>query len=80
MHHHVLGLNESSTEDDLKKPIVNWLFNLTLKKNNHSQASAMMRMINEAKEILEDLLRYNDEMREQKEDLQRKEEAWIEEE
>ena len=27
--HHNLGLNESATDDDLKKPIVNWLFDLT---------------------------------------------------
>ena len=33
-------------------------------------------MINEAKEGLEDLLRYNDAMREREEDLQRQEEAW----
>ena len=64
MHYHVLGLNESSVEDDTKKPIINWLFDLTL-KNNHPQDSAVMPMINEAKEGLEDLLRYNDVMRQQ---------------
>ena len=32
LHYHVLGLNESSTDDDMKNPIVNWLFNTTLKK------------------------------------------------
>ena len=32
LYYHVLCLNESSTYDDLKNPIVNWLFNLTLKK------------------------------------------------
>ena len=37
-----------------------------------------MRMINEANEVLKDLLRYNDVMREQEEYLQRQEEAWIE--
>ena len=37
-----------------------------------------MRMINEAKEVLEDILRYNDAMMEQDEDLQRQEEAWRE--
>ena len=36
-----------------------------------------MRMINEAKEVLEDLFHYNDAMREQEEDIQRQEEAWI---
>ena len=34
-----------------------------------------MRMINEAKEVLEYLFRYNDTMMEQEEDLQRQEEA-----
>ena len=47
-------------------------------KNKHPQASAMMRMINEAKEGLEDLLRYNDAMKEQEEDIKRQEEAWRE--
>ena len=45
-------------------------------KNKHPQASTVMRMINEAKEGQEDLLRYNDAMREQEEDIQRQEEAW----
>ena len=49
-------------------------------KNKHLQASAVMRMINEAKEGSEDLLYYNDEMREQKEDLQCQEEYWREDE
>ena len=39
-----------------------------------------MRMINEAKEVLDDLLRYNYAMRGQQEDLQRQEEAWREDE
>ena len=30
LHYHVLGLDVTSTEDDTKKPIVNWLFDLTL--------------------------------------------------
>ena len=37
-----------------------------------------MRMINQAKEGLEDLLSYNDAMMEKEEDLQRREEAWKE--
>ena len=45
-------LNESSTEDDLKKPIVNWLFDLTLKTNKHPKASDYFCMINEAKKGL----------------------------
>ena len=40
-------------------------------KNNHPQASAVMRMINEAMEGLEDLFCYIDAMREQEEDIQR---------
>ena len=32
LYYYILGLDESSTEDDLKNPIVNWLFDLTLKK------------------------------------------------
>ena len=32
LYYHILGLNESATEDDLKKPIVNWLFNPSLTK------------------------------------------------
>ena len=39
-----------------------------------------MRMINEAKEGLEDLLRYNDAMRKQEEDIQRQEEDLREDE
>ena len=34
-----------------------------------------MRMINEAKEVLKDLLRYNDAMKEQGEDTKRHQEA-----
>ena len=37
-----------------------------------------MRMINQAKEGLEDLLSYNDAMMEKEEDLQRQEESWRE--
>ena len=47
-------------------------------KNNHPQASAVMRMINKAKEGLEDLLRYNDAMKEQEEYIKHQEEAWRE--
>ena len=32
LHYHVLDLNEYSTDEDLKNPIVNWLFDVTLKK------------------------------------------------
>ena len=32
-HYHVLGLNETSTENDMKKPIVPWIVDFTLKKS-----------------------------------------------
>ena len=54
LHYRVLGLNESSTEDDLNNPIINWLFDITLKKK-HPQGSADFRMIKKAKEGLEDI-------------------------
>ena len=71
MHYHVFGLNESSTEDDFKKAYLELSLQYYPDKNNHPQASSVMRMINEVKEGPEDLFRYNDEMREQEEDLQR---------
>ena len=58
-HYHLLGLDESSTEDDMKKIYHKLSLKFHSDKNNHSQASAVMRMINEAKEELEDTLRYN---------------------
>ena len=64
MHYHVLGLNDSSTEDDMKKPIVPWIFISTC-QNQHSQVSDAMKMINEAKEKMENTLRHNDTIREE---------------
>ena len=64
MHYHVIGLNYFSTEDYIKTyRKLDLLFHPD--KNNHSQASSVILMINEAKEVLEDVLRYNDVMREQ---------------
>ena len=40
-------------------------------KNKHPQDSTVLRMINEDKKVLEDLLRYNDAMMEQEENIQR---------
>ena len=57
----------------LKKPIRKLALRYHPDKNKHPQASDVMRIINEAKEELEDLLRYNDAMREQEEYLQRQE-------
>ena len=47
----------------LKKPIVNWLFDPTLKKNNHPHASADFCMIQESKQGLEEVLRLNETMK-----------------
>ena len=61
----VLGLNESSTEADMKQPIVPWLFNFTPDKNIDVDTSKMMVMINEAKEGIKTTLRNNDAIREE---------------
>ena len=45
-HYRVLCLKESSTEDDLNNPIVNWLFNITLTKISIHIVSAAFCMIN----------------------------------
>ena len=80
LHYNVPGLNESSAEDDMKKAYHKLTFRSHPDKNKHPQASDVMRMINEAKEGLKDLLHYNDAMREQEEDIQRQEEAWRDDE
>ena len=59
LHYHVIGLNEYSTEDDMKKAYSKLALQSHPDKNKHLQASSVMRMINEAKGGLEDLLRYN---------------------
>ena len=59
----VLGLNDSSIEDDMKKAYRKVALRSHPDKNNHPQASAELRMINEATEGLEDLLCHNDAMR-----------------
>ena len=63
LRYRVLGLNDSSTEYDMKKAYRKLSLRSHPDKNKHPRDSAMMRMINEAKEGLEDLLRYNDAMR-----------------
>ena len=65
LHYHVLGLNESSTEYYMKKSYRKMALQSHPDKNKQPQDSDVMRMINEAEEGLEDLLRYNDTMREQ---------------
>ena len=47
----------------MKNPIVPRLFNFTLDKNWHSQVSDVMKMINKAREELENTLRHNDAIR-----------------
>ena len=65
MRYRVLGLNEFSTEDDMKKSYCNLSRRFHPNKNKHSQASGVILMINEAKEELEDILHHNDAIREQ---------------
>ena len=65
MHYCVLGLKESSIEDDMKTLYLKLALQYHHDKNKHPQVSAVMRIINEAKEELEYLLRYNDAIMEQ---------------
>ena len=53
MHYLVLGFNESSTEYDIKKAYRSLVIRFHPDKNQHSQVSDTMTMINEAKEELE---------------------------
>ena len=46
LHYHVIGLNESSTYDDIKKSYSKLARLSRPDKNKHPQASAVMRMIN----------------------------------
>ena len=46
LHYHVIGLNESSAEDDMKKAYRKLALQYHPEKYKHPQASAMMRMIN----------------------------------
>ena len=61
----VLGLNESSTEEDMKKAYRYMSLRFHRDKNIHEDASKMMGMINEAKEGLKITLRNNDAIREE---------------
>ena len=65
MHYHVLGLDESSTEDYAEKAYCNLDRKFYPDKNKHSQASDVMIVINKPKEEFEDTFCYNDAMREQ---------------
>ena len=64
MNYHVLGLNDSSTDDDMKKAYRYLALQFNPDKNKHSQVSDVMKMINEAKEELENTLRHNYAIRE----------------
>ena len=61
----VLGLNESSTIEDMKKAYRSMSLRFHTDKNIHEDASKRMGMINEAKEGLEYTLRNNDAIREE---------------
>ena len=61
----VLGLNESSTEKDMKNAYCSMSLQFHPDKKIHKYASKVMQMINEAKEELEDTLHNNDEIREE---------------
>ena len=50
MHYHVLGLNDSSTEDDMEKAYSSLALQFNPDKKQHSQVSDVMKMINEDKE------------------------------
>ena len=50
MHYRVLGLNDSSTEDDMKKSYRSLALRFYPYKNQHSQVTEVMKIINKAKE------------------------------
>ena len=60
----VLGLNESSTEEDIKKSNRYLARRFRPDKTQHLNSTDLMQMINKAKEELGDTLRHNDAMRE----------------
>ena len=59
----VLGLNEFSTEEDIKKAYRSMSLQFHSDKNIHEDASKMIGMINEAKEGLKNTLRNIDAIR-----------------
>ena len=61
LHYHVLGFNESSTEDDMKKAYSSLALRFHPGKNQHSQVTEVTKIINEAKEEQESTLHHNDE-------------------
>ena len=65
MHYHVIVFNDSSREDDMEKAYRSLALWFYPDKNQHSQVSGVMKMINEAKEWLEKILRHNDTIRDE---------------
>ena len=65
LHFFVLGLNESSTEEDMKKSYRYLARLFHSDKNQHLNCTDLMQMITEYKEELGDTLRHNDAMREE---------------
>ena len=65
LHYHVLGLNQSSTEDDMEKSYIYLDLQFQPDNNQHSKVTEVIKMINQSKEVLESTLRYNDEIREE---------------
>ena len=65
LHYHVIGFNESSTEDDIKKAYRYLAIIFYPDKNQHSQVTEVMKIINEAKEEQESKLHHNYEIREE---------------
>ena len=59
----VLGFNESSIEEDIRKAYCSLDRQFYPDKNQHLNCTHLMQMIDEAKEELGDMLRHNDEMR-----------------
>ena len=64
LHYHLIVLNESSTDDDIKKDCRSLVLRFHPDKNHHSQVTEVMKMINEAKEESESTLRHNIEIME----------------
>ena len=65
LHYRVLRFNDSWTEDDIKKYYRSLALQFHPDKNQHSQVSDVIKMINKAKEELEVILRHNDVIREE---------------
>ena len=64
-HYLVLGLNESSTEEDMKKAYITLALRFHPDKNQLSQVPDVMKIINEAKDELENIFCRIDAIREE---------------